>query len=316
MKEKRKKIVARIAALVAAVLLVVLCALPCFADGGSTAPIPTNLAEYFVRYYEIGEYSPLYPIVTAQNYNLATHPKMYELGFPQVGESVQRHYITLEDYGAYTTATRVRVQYRDTLIPLGDGWVQTSHTTQSGYKIVYFDFYENYAGDTRRALRIRYKITQDTGVILDITTDSEYAAIDNLDGLDVDELTIGIATTTEANVIEPYGIGKGYFVANINADYFEFEKVFRKTYQDAYFVGYDYAWDWASEVEYNRGYNDGMSQSSLLDGVTAIFRAPMELIDGVLDFNIMGINLAGAVHVIITMAIIGVVVTIIWKAVK
>lgn len=67
---------------------------------------------------------------------------------------------------------------------------------------------------------------------------------------------------------------------------------------------------------FNSGYNDGMQQASLVDLVTALFRAPMELVDSVLDFNIFGINMAASVRVLITMAIIGVIAFVVWKAVK
>ncbi len=74
------------------------------------------------------------------------------------------------------------------------------------------------------------------------------------------------------------------------------------------------------EAAYNEGYNagsfDGSQSASLVDLITAIFRAPMEFVNNAMSFEVFGIQMATAMKVLISMAIIGVVVTFIWKAVK
>lgn len=67
---------------------------------------------------------------------------------------------------------------------------------------------------------------------------------------------------------------------------------------------------------YRRGYDDGMSQMSLIDLITEILRAPMTLIESALNFDIFGINMSNAVKALVSMALLAVVFTIVWKAVK
>lgn len=67
---------------------------------------------------------------------------------------------------------------------------------------------------------------------------------------------------------------------------------------------------------YRRGYDDGMNQTSLIEGIKSLFRAPMEFVESVLNFEIFGVNLVGAVKVIITAMMIALVVVVVWKAVK
>lgn len=117
---------------------------------------------------------------------------------------------------------------------------------------------------------------------------------------------------------------RGFFIAGLNSD-----TIFPPLLGQSFTPSYDLqlnipegggATEEELQQEYQRGYNvgydDGMQQSSLVDLITAIFRAPMELVDSVLDFNIFGINMAASVRVLITMAIIGVIAVVVWKAVK
>lgn len=77
---------------------------------------------------------------------------------------------------------------------------------------------------------------------------------------------------------------------------------------------------------YNSGYSDGYEQGSIdgvvrnenafLNMVTAIFTAPGAFIDGIFNFEIFGINLAGFIKTILTIAIVGAIIVIIWKVVR
>lgn len=67
---------------------------------------------------------------------------------------------------------------------------------------------------------------------------------------------------------------------------------------------------------YNEGYDDGMTQMPLIDLVKEIIRSPIELIENSLNFDIFGINLAGAAKAVITCMMIALVVVFVWKAVK
>lgn len=315
MKEKKKNIIlARVGAMVAAVLLVVLCALPVLADEGQESVAPTDYKERLIAQYGMTDADPLYYIISQENYNPYNHPYMYQFKAAEVGHVLDfGRYISYNGRGLYWTATRTRAMVDGQLYVFGDGWWETSHTTLSGSKFVYFDYHEDYAGDSRRAFRIRLKIEPTTLEVLDAYVASDY--YDNLKG-DASRVLFATATSHAGNLIVPYALDNGMFHAYYDIDYGQFVANFRKSYDSGYYAGYDYAFDWAAEIEYNRGYNDGMSQTSLIDGVTAIFRAPMDLIDGVLNFEIFGINMAVAVRVLITMAIVALCVTVVWKAVK
>lgn len=92
----------------------------------------------------------------------------------------------------------------------------------------------------------------------------------------------------------------------------EIEEIRQQGYNNGFDAGYDEGYSDGN----SNGYNEGLANTSLIDFVTALFRAPMEFIDGVLNFEIFGINFASAFKVLITMGIIAVVVTIVWKAVR
>lgn len=67
---------------------------------------------------------------------------------------------------------------------------------------------------------------------------------------------------------------------------------------------------------YRTGYDDGMHQTSLIDGIKSLFRAPMEFVENALNFEIFGIDLGEAVKALVSMMLLALVVTIVWKAVK
>ena len=58
------------------------------------------------------------------------------------------------------------------------------------------------------------------------------------------------------------------------------------------------------------------TSSTFKDVVFAIFDAPIRLIDGMLNFDIFGINLSGVVKTLITLAVVALVVFSILKFVK
>ncbi|MBQ7348166.1 MAG: hypothetical protein IJW55_09420 [Clostridia bacterium] len=81
-------------------------------------------------------------------------------------------------------------------------------------------------------------------------------------------------------------------------------------YANGYAEGEKYGWD----NGFGAGQNDmAETQGSFKDMVFAVFDAPVTLIDGMLGFEIFGINLAGLVKTIITMAVVAVIVFAILK---
>lgn len=338
MKEKRKKIIARVGAMVAAVLLVALCALPAFADG-----VEEQSTEGFIEPHVIIENTfglvvidPLYKLINSgYNYSLDW---LYQFKFAQVGATIATTQIVTYSGMPYTGAVCV-------VSPNGEllnkrGWWETSHTTRDGNKYVYFDWvsmtYEDDFPVQERLFRFRMVIEVATGQYLRGAFESDYYP--HMNSENISDFVIATAIPKRVAPVIQYGIGRGLLEVDngVQVYYPNFERIYdygtdngyEVGYTNGYRVGYDigeyngYNDGWLEGTEqgkqlgYNEGYDDGMSQSSLIDGVTAIFRAPMELINSVLNFEILGINMAVAVRVLISMAILGVVITFIWKAVK
>lgn len=315
MKKEKKKIIARVGAMVAAVLLVFLCALPAFA---AEIVVPEyeftveQVVDYIIETYDFTEGEPITKLLQEEAYNpertpiiLQFTPAIVYNNYFENGEYIEETMNPTEDLGDacfYNNSSGQYTFFRDIY------WT-TSHTTSSGNKFVYFDVKDGYTEE--RLQRIRFKINNTTGELLEV------AFAGPCSGTYTDNscpYVIGTVLSERNSDVLLYGLGHEYlrYPTYAYCNYWCFMRGLHGGWDYGYQIGGNYAYEDGWRV----GYNDGMNQTSLLDGVTAIFRAPMELIDGALDFNIMGINLAGAVHVIITMAIIGVVVTIIWKAVK
>ena len=99
--------------------------------------------------------------------------------------------------------------------------------------------------------------------------------------------------------------------------------------EEGYSDGYDYGysdgvsagWENGHQYGYNKGVSVGRtdalnSTNTLKDMVFAIFDAPVNLINGILDFNLLGINVASLVKTLITLAITALLVFFILKLVK
>lgn len=302
--KNNKKILARVGAMVAAVLLVVLCALPVFADYYFTVG---DVVRGIVTANALQDYDPVKALITTNRYDPQEYPFIIQFTLPEVGT-------VLTDI-EYKTMTGEPIEWGVSAITQFTGsaagmpgfnfdyktYMTTSHTSSGTNKFVYFDIYSIEG----RAIRMRIKIDTTTNTVTETTvtgdkqgdgSDFIFAFVCPKDMLDV--FYYGIS-----NGLLNIGDGKGLFI--------EYE-VFRQGFATGGNFGYQQGYVEGESV----GYDAGMENSSLMQMVTGIFRAPMDLIDGVLNFEIFGINMAVAVRVLITMAIIGVCVTIVWKAVK
>lgn len=83
-----------------------------------------------------------------------------------------------------------------------------------------------------------------------------------------------------------------------------------------YRYGHEEGFGQGLDQGYRTGYDDGMQQTSLIEGIKSLFRAPMEFIESVLDFEIFGIDLGDAVKALVSMMLLALVITVVWKAVK
>lgn len=91
-------------------------------------------------------------------------------------------------------------------------------------------------------------------------------------------------------------------------------------YQTGYDIGYTAA-EKAHADDYKNGFSAGQtdamnSTSSLKDLIFGIFSAPGELINGILDFNLFGINLASLVKTLITLTVVALITVFLFKLMK
>ena len=92
-------------------------------------------------------------------------------------------------------------------------------------------------------------------------------------------------------------------------------------YQNGLTAGNKEGYENGHEVGYAEGYaageknaNEGVSMlDSLREFVYAIFDAPATLINSMLDFDFMGLNVAGFVRTILTLVVVGVIVFLLVK---
>lgn len=92
-------------------------------------------------------------------------------------------------------------------------------------------------------------------------------------------------------------------------------------YENGYNEGHDKGYAEGEKYGYDNGFGAGQDDmakttESFKDMVFAIFDAPVTLIDGMLNFDIFGINLAGLVKTVITLAVVALIVFAILKLVK
>jgi hypothetical protein len=120
--------------------------------------------------------------------------------------------------------------------------------------------------------------------------------------------------------IQGYGYDEGYSSGHSEGFDDGLQQGRKNWYQPRYDKGYADAEevhknDWANG--FGAGQNDmAETTQSFKDMVFAIFDAPVTLIDGMLGFEIFGINIAGLVKTIITLAVVSLIVFVILKFAK
>lgn len=302
MKQKRKKIFARVSALLAVVALVVVLALPTFALDTLTAPNEEQIA-LFKEYYGIGDTLDAY---FEQNPNWWRYK--FLIATTKIGTGVRVPSTVLSGYSiedntnsnydmAVINVTKDYSYYFNGAI---NSYISTSFSTK--YSYTYFKQGSDVAVTVRTNLNSGFDTTSSTWTFQTLvgmpydSTDYVFLVV----GGYVDSGGLGLAFDYAFDKDSMIYMNPAAFFSGVQNGGTITEEDVQNAYNDGYNVGYD----------------DGLSQTSLIDGVTALFRAPMEFVNSTLNFEIFGIEMATAVKVLITMAIIGVVVTIVWKAVK
>lgn len=95
---------------------------------------------------------------------------------------------------------------------------------------------------------------------------------------------------------------------------YDIEAVLARSFEDLTNELLQIAWDSGHSAGFSEGQTDALNATGTFKQVIfAIFGAPVELINGVLDFDLFGINLAALVRTLITLSIVGLVVYLIFK---
>lgn len=94
-----------------------------------------------------------------------------------------------------------------------------------------------------------------------------------------------------------------------------------KGYDAGHDAGYDEGYAAGGEAGYSKGFSAGQteamnSNSTLKDLIFGIFSAPGELINGILDFDLFGINLASLVKTLLTLTIVALIVVFLFKLMR
>lgn len=304
MKVKWKKIVSRVGAMVAAVLLVALCALPAFADEEVSLIKWTveDINNEIIKEYELESYgSAAWFLFKEIDFDYDVHKVIWQFSPRGTDWATDWHNtfqnLKTQEYPEWGSAV-IRDKTDNKYIYYEKCYITSSYTTSGTSRYIYLDLYVSVDGgyNYERELRIRWTASSADGSFTEVKVTEGSWKRD-----DATTLEIAFAGGEyNAKALE-YALSRDLIgiTDNVNIRWWNFYRGIH-----------------SAETGYLKGYNDGINQTSLLDGVTAIFRAPMELINSVLNFEVLGINMAVAVRVLISMAILGVVITFIWKAVK
>lgn len=274
MKKKiNKKLLARIGAILACVLLVGALAIPCFADysptpnpdegapgvsdGNDGQPSPSyndaDVVSAFLEYKSVSSTDPLYKLMTYGSYVPDSTPWVFQFATNMVAiESA--YYITFSSMPLAFGDVYCYYQPTGQYYIINDGWWTTSHTTTDGNKFVYFDFNTLVDGTTTRSLRIRFKIDNDTGEMLSV----EYV-FDEYGTFGGAQMLCATAVTADNIVPLAYGQSMNLLVPYkcLLSDYRDFSSGYSKSYDDGYAEGREEWREHGLDEGYYLGYTEG-----------------------------------------------------------
>lgn len=149
---------------------------------------------------------------------------------------------------------------------------------------------------------------------------AEYAPPDGLTEEELEIYNMGYGVGYESGYMvgneEGYseGYNEGYSIGN--------EEGYSDGYEYGYYDGVNAGWEDGHQYGYKKGWDAGfgagqndMAETShtFKEMVFAIFDAPSVLIDSMLNFDIFGINIAGLVKTLITLAVVAVLLVVLIK---
>lgn len=331
--ENKRKIWVRVAAFMAAIICCVICVVPAYAEETDTetaqeqeeklnAMVGADVfraADHVVdlNYRDIGVYVVLDSENVNINYPVAT--KGYQIAGEGVSGYFYVSYVTPDgvshEYGQ--VVTEVRVNITDTvsdvnLYGIGGQYVSFTYvrSLSEGFKISRPDYMALNNYDI--VVRCSQGSSWEGYCVLSNTTPAQGGFYTISDGIyDPSQmLSYNLVGDSEEVYNQGYntGYGEGYTLGYTSGKTEGEEYGYRYGHEEGFGQGLDQG--------YRTGYDDGMQQTSLIDGIKSLFRAPMEFVESALNFEIFGINMASTVKVIITAMMIALVVVVVWKAVK
>lgn len=328
--ENKRKIWVRVAAFMAAIICCVLCVVPAYAEEGETTEqdlkdevarqagvlealagrsmdiaidpqLSTRLAEYGKTYDDVTFYGHIASDMVALGSKISTslYTQIQAAGFVHLvvrdsgGAEVVNVVYRIQSYSfanylsSATTTLKLSLANNSTADSLPEINVYCDMSTHLGYSVHYR---KNSSNKTTYSVSDGYSYEVDIvswGSVNDVIgyQQSAYTFINPSELLRLDVSAIG-SEEWQQRVLEARDEGR----------------------EEGYAQG--------RQIGYNAGYDDGMQQTSLIDGIKSLFRAPMEFVESALNFEIFGVNMAGAVKTIITAMMIALVVVVVWKAVK
>lgn len=276
MKKKiNKKLIARIGAVLACVLLIGALAVPCFAeemesrDYIPSEPTADEIKNAFFELYNVAQFSALWNLMNTDAWSPNDY-KLYSISLLPPGSIINSNFLTY-DYtqpppGGSRAFVNLKLDVNTwTGLDLGYGYWTTNFTTSGNNRFWYFKFFRFDIDheESREVLRVRVKIDKTTNIVLE-----SIAEIKELDFEGTyQSYDISIATCAGLTSSAPidYAVDCGFVNHSVRADYQQFSNVYLTSYskgssngyasgyEEGYYVGYEDGYTLA----YDAGYEDG-----------------------------------------------------------
>lgn len=329
--ENKRKIWVRVAAFMAAIVCCVICVVPAYAEEGETTE--QDLKDEVARQAEVlealagrsmdisidpllstrlAEYGKTYDDVTFYGHiasdMLALGSTIYHTQIDPVVDAGGFVHLVVRDSGGGEV---VNVVYRFT------NWNSYNHSN-NGYNMLKLDLAKNSSNETFPTISVYSDFATHAGLKVHYKQNSSKATTYNVaDGYSysLDVLSWGGVTDVGGCQEASYTFVNPSVLLRLDVSALG-EEEWAQRVLEARDEGREEGYTQGHQIGYNAGYDDGMHQTSLIDGIKSLFRAPMEFVESALNFEIFGINMASTVKVIITAMMIALVVVVVWKAVK
>lgn len=268
MKKKiNKKLLARIGAILACVLLVGALVVPCFADETETQAESTLDREAvlaaFCELYHLDSTSPLYEALfdmLAVTFEEAPMLYQFRLALEQDVLNPQTQFLTYGYTAPFDYYDDVIVcnTFDNSMYDLGNGHWSTSYTTSGDNRFLYLKYFtlrdDQESAQSIETLRIRFRIDKNTLQITEVTVE-----LKDLYNLTLASDNVVIASVGSRMSVAPidYCISNGFLRSEVSVGYDTFESILDKGYSGGYQNGFNAGHEQGIQEGYNSGYNNG-----------------------------------------------------------